>query len=70
VCVPIKGGRPGYGGSTRLSGRGIGGVADDLVQLLDHLGLDGVPVMGGSMIEVWASRSDTAGVVNRFWTCR
>jgi pimeloyl-ACP methyl ester carboxylesterase len=40
--------RPGYGASTRLPGRGLGDVADDLAELLDHLGLDRVPVAGGS----------------------
>jgi pimeloyl-ACP methyl ester carboxylesterase len=44
----IKADRPGYGGSTRLPDRGIADVASDLVELLDHLGLDAVPVMGGS----------------------
>jgi pimeloyl-ACP methyl ester carboxylesterase len=40
--------RPGYGGSTRKPGRGIAEFGDDLVALLDHHGLDRVPVMGGS----------------------
>src|SRR6476646_10087493 len=40
--------RPGYGASTRMPGRGLASVADDLVELLDHLGLDRVPVTGGS----------------------
>jgi pimeloyl-ACP methyl ester carboxylesterase len=40
--------RPGYGGSTRLPGRGIAVIADDLAALLDHHHLDRVPVMGGS----------------------
>jgi pimeloyl-ACP methyl ester carboxylesterase len=40
--------RPGYGASSRLPGRGLAAVADDLVELLDHLGLDRVPVGGGS----------------------
>src|SRR5690349_7456633 len=40
--------RPGYGASTRLPGRGLASVADDLVELLDHLGLDRVPVSGVS----------------------
>ena len=40
--------RPGYGDSTRLPGRGIAVVADDAVELLDHLGLDSVHVIGGS----------------------
>lgn len=38
--------RPGYGRSTRHPGHGLRSVADDLVRLLDHLGLDRVPVMG------------------------
>jgi pimeloyl-ACP methyl ester carboxylesterase len=40
--------RPGFGGSTRAPGARLRDVADDLVQLLDHLGLDRVPVLGGS----------------------
>ena len=41
--------RPGYGASSRLPGRGISVVADDAVELLDHLGLDeAVHVIGGS----------------------
>lgn len=40
--------RPGYGGSTRLPGRGLAGFADDLAALLDHHQLDRVPVMGTS----------------------
>jgi pimeloyl-ACP methyl ester carboxylesterase len=40
--------RPGYGGSTRLPGRGVIGLADDLAALLDHHKLDRVPVMGTS----------------------
>lgn len=40
--------RPGYGGSTRLPGRGIAAIADDLAALLDHHKLDRVPVMGTS----------------------
>ena len=40
--------RPGFGASTRMPGRGLASVADDLVELLDHLGLDRVPVIGGS----------------------
>ena len=40
--------RPGYGGSTRLPGRGIAEIADDLAALLDHHKLDRVPVMGTS----------------------
>jgi pimeloyl-ACP methyl ester carboxylesterase len=44
----IRADRPGYGGSSRLPGRGFAEVTDDLVELLDHLGLDRVPVIGGS----------------------
>jgi pimeloyl-ACP methyl ester carboxylesterase len=40
--------RPGYGGSTRLPGRGVAVIGDDLAALLDHHRLDRVPVMGGS----------------------
>jgi pimeloyl-ACP methyl ester carboxylesterase len=40
--------RPGYGASTRMPGRSIGSVADDLMELLDHLGIDRIPVIGGS----------------------
>ncbi len=40
--------RPGYGGSTRKPGRGVADVTDDLVALLDALGLDRVAVMGTS----------------------
>jgi pimeloyl-ACP methyl ester carboxylesterase len=40
--------RPGYGASSRLPGRGISVVADDAVELLDHLGLGAVHVSGGS----------------------
>src|SRR4029077_5352918 len=40
--------RPGYGGSTRLPGRGVAAIADDLAALLDHHKLDRVPVMGTS----------------------
>lgn len=40
--------RPGYGGSTRLPGRGVIGIGDDLAALLDHHRLDRVPVMGTS----------------------
>jgi pimeloyl-ACP methyl ester carboxylesterase len=40
--------RPGYGASTRMPGRGLASVADDLIELLDHLGIDRVPVIGGS----------------------
>lgn len=40
--------RPGYGASDRLPGRGIAVVADDAIELLDHLGLDAVHASGGS----------------------
>jgi pimeloyl-ACP methyl ester carboxylesterase len=40
--------RPGFGASTRLPGRGFNEHADDLVAVLDELGLDRVPVIGGS----------------------
>ena len=40
--------RPGYGGSSRLPGRGVVGIGDDLAALLDHHKLDRVPVMGTS----------------------
>src|SRR6266849_5044846 len=38
----------GYGGSTRLPGRGVAELSDDLAALLDHHQLDRVPVMGTS----------------------
>ena len=40
--------RPGFGVSTRLPGRGFAEHADDLAAILDHLGIDSVPVYGGS----------------------
>jgi pimeloyl-ACP methyl ester carboxylesterase len=40
--------RPGYGASTRKPGRGFSIVADDAVELLDHLGLEAVHVIGQS----------------------
>jgi pimeloyl-ACP methyl ester carboxylesterase len=40
--------RPGYGVSTRLPGRGFREPADDLAAILDHLGIDTVPVYGSS----------------------
>jgi pimeloyl-ACP methyl ester carboxylesterase len=40
--------RPGYGGSTRLPGRGVAVIGDDLVALLDHHHLERVRVMGTS----------------------
>ena len=47
VCM-LMGDRPGFGGSTRLPGRGLWAVADDLARLLDAHGLDRVPVVGFS----------------------
>jgi pimeloyl-ACP methyl ester carboxylesterase len=40
--------RPGFGESTRLAGRGLCAVADDLVVLLDDLELEAVPVLAHS----------------------
>src|SRR3954447_1719508 len=40
--------RPGYGASTRHSGRTFLDHADDLVAILDELGIDRLPVYGGS----------------------
>ena len=40
--------RPGFGGSSRLPGRGLSAVADDVAALLDALGLDRVPVISFS----------------------
>jgi pimeloyl-ACP methyl ester carboxylesterase len=40
--------RPGYGASTRLPGRAIASVADDLAVLADRLGWDRFAVWGGS----------------------
>lgn len=40
--------RPGFGASTRLPGRGFAEPADDLAAVLDHLGIDRVPLYGGS----------------------
>jgi pimeloyl-ACP methyl ester carboxylesterase len=40
--------RPGYGVSTRLPGRGFAEPADDLAAILDHLGIDTLPVYGAS----------------------
>lgn len=40
--------RPGYGASSRLAGRGIAVVADDVAALLNHLRLDSVHVLGAS----------------------
>src|SRR4051794_8853178 len=40
--------RPGYGASTRHPGRAFPDHADDLVAILDELGIDRLPVYGGS----------------------
>lgn len=40
--------RPGFGRSTRLPGRGVRVVADDLARLLDTLGIESVPVLAYS----------------------
>jgi pimeloyl-ACP methyl ester carboxylesterase len=40
--------RPGFGASSRLPGRGFAETADDLAAILDQLGLEQVPVIGGS----------------------
>lgn len=40
--------RPGYGGSTRKKGRGIGDVADDLAEVVRAHGVDRIPAMGTS----------------------
>ncbi len=40
--------RPGYGASTRLEGRRFAEHADDLAAILDALGIDRLPVYGGS----------------------
>lgn len=40
--------RPGYGSSTRKPGRRIADVVEDLVALLDHLGIERIPAMGTS----------------------
>jgi len=40
--------RPGFGQSSRLPGRGIAPVADDLAAVLDSLGLERVPVLSFS----------------------
>jgi len=44
--VPTE--RPGFGASTRLPGRRFREHADDLAEVLDHLGLDRVHLTGGS----------------------
>lgn len=40
--------RPGFGASTPLPGRRFAEHADDVAAILDHLGIDRVPVYGGS----------------------
>jgi pimeloyl-ACP methyl ester carboxylesterase len=40
--------RPGFGASSRLPGRGFNEPADDLVAILDHIGVDRLPVYGSS----------------------
>jgi pimeloyl-ACP methyl ester carboxylesterase len=40
--------RPGFGASTRHPGRGFLDHADDLAAILDELGLESIPIMGGS----------------------
>ena len=40
--------RPGYGRSTRRPGRRVVDVVEDVVRLVDHLGLDKFAVAGGS----------------------
>jgi pimeloyl-ACP methyl ester carboxylesterase len=40
--------RPGFGGSTRAPGARLRDVADDLAQLLDHIGLDRIRLIGAS----------------------
>ena len=40
--------RPGYGASTRLEGRAFVEHSDDLVAILDSLGIDALPVYGAS----------------------
>ena len=40
--------RPGYGASTRLEGRGFVEHSDDMAAILDTLGIDALPVYGGS----------------------
>jgi pimeloyl-ACP methyl ester carboxylesterase len=41
-------GRPSYGGSSPHPGRDVASAAADVAQVLDHLGLDRVAVMGAS----------------------
>src|SRR5436305_7545948 len=40
--------RPGYGVSSRYPGRGFREHADDLAAVLDHLGIESLPVYGAS----------------------
>src|SRR5262245_66019522 len=40
--------RPGYGRSTPQPGRTIGGWVPDALAVVDHLGVDGFMVVGGS----------------------
>jgi len=40
--------RPGYGASTRLEGRAFVEHSDDVAAILDAVGIDALPVMGGS----------------------
>lgn len=40
--------RPGFGASTRLPGRGFHEHADDLAAILDEIGVDALPIIGGS----------------------
>src|ERR687885_519077 len=40
--------RPSYGGSTPNPGRDVASAAADVAQVLDHLGLERVAVMGAS----------------------
>jgi pimeloyl-ACP methyl ester carboxylesterase len=40
--------RPGFGAPTRLPGRGFDEHADDLAAILDHLGIDRLPIIAGS----------------------
>jgi pimeloyl-ACP methyl ester carboxylesterase len=40
--------RPGFGATTRVPGRGFDQPADDIIAILDHLGVEKVPVYGSS----------------------
>jgi pimeloyl-ACP methyl ester carboxylesterase len=40
--------RPGFGASTRLPGRGFHEHVDDLAAILDEIGVDALPIIGGS----------------------